>query len=333
MGLNIGIKPVFRIRANDQDITSALSNNLISLNLTDEAGNKADSLTLILSDNSPGYQLPKSGAKLELWLGYDDQAKSMGVYIVSDIELSGPPSKMTIKASAAPLSSNSGSFGQLQTQKTRSWDNVSLGDMVRTIAKEQGLKPAVAERFDKIIIPHIDQTSESDINLLTRLAKDHDAMVKPTAGRLLFTEKSNGKTTSGKNLPVIELMPKDITNWKVSITDRSKYASVTTRWQDTTTGEEKTATAGEGGPALKITHSYSDQAAAEAAAKARYQSLQRGASRLSIGCPGSPELFAEGRLSLKGFRSGVDGEWVMTRVTHKLDASGYSCSVEGEGGH
>ena len=114
------------------------------------------------------------------------------------------------------------------------------------------------------------------------------------------------------------------------MTDRNRCASVTTRWQDTTTGEEKTVTADEGSPTLKITHSYSDQAAAVATAKARYQSLQRGASRLSIICPSRPELFAEGLLSLNGFRCDIDGEWMMTRVTHKLDASEYSCSVEGE---
>lgn len=328
--LKIGLKPVFRVRANDQDITGALQDNLISLNLTDEAGTKSDTLTLTLSDSSPGYQLPKSGAKLELWLGYDDQAKNMGVFIVSDIELSGPPSQMTIKALAAPLSSNSQTFGQLQTQKTRSWDHVSLGDMVRTIAKEQGLKPEVAERFSTIDIPHIDQTAESDINLLSRMAKDHDALVKPVAGRLLFTDKGKGRTVSGKSLPVITLIPADITRWKVSITDRSRYSSVTTRWQDVITGEEKTVTAGEGNPTLKITHPYPDQQAADAAAKSRYQSLQRGASRLSITCPGSPELFAEGGLTLKGFRAGVDGEWIMTRVTHTLDGNGYNCGVECE---
>ncbi len=330
MGLSIGLKPVFRIRANDQDITSAVRDNLISLTLTDGAGTKSDTLTIALHDHQPGYQLPNSGAKLELWLGYDDQAKNMGVFIVSDIELSGPPSQMTIKALAAPLSSNSQNFGQLQTQKTRSWENVSLADMVRTIAGEQGLTPAVAERFSTVNIPHIDQTSESDINLLTRLAKDHDALVKPVSGRLLFTDKSKGKAVSGKSLPVINLVPADITQWKVSMADRSRYASVTTRWQDVDTGEEKTVTAGEGNPTLKITHPYPDRQAADTAAKSRYRSLRRGASRLSIICPGSPDLFAEGGLSLNGFRSGVDGEWVVTRVTHTLDGNAYRCTVEGE---
>lgn len=330
MGLTIGIQPVYRINANDRDITGALAKDLISLSITDEAGIKSDSLQIQLADNAPGYALPKTGAKLEVWLGYDGKAQNKGIFIVNELELSGPPSAIIIKAQAAPLSQQSDRLGQIQTQKNRSWENITLGDLTKTIANEHGMAPVVARELDNIKLPHIDQTSESDINLLTRITKDYGALVKPVSGRLLVVEKGKSKTASGKELAPIELMPEDITSWKVRMADRSKYASVSTRWNDLDSGQEKTVTAGEGKPTLKITHAYSDQSAAEAAAKARYEALQRGASRLSITCPGSPELIAEGKLTLHGFRTGVDGDWVISRVSHKLDGKGYSCSVEGE---
>ncbi|UYM14245.1 contractile injection system protein, VgrG/Pvc8 family [Endozoicomonas euniceicola] len=329
MGLSTGIQPVYRITANEQDITDAVSENLISLNLTDEAGIQSDSLTIQLHDAAPGYSLPGTGAKLEVWLGYDSHVQNMGLFIVNELELSGPPSTMTIKAQAAPLSPASDTFGQIQTQKNRSWENITIGDLVKTIAEEQKMTPVVGDTLTDIKLEHIDQTSESDINLLTRIAKDHNAMVKPVSGRLLFMEKGRGKTATGKEIPPVIIKPEDLTSWKVRIAERSKYQSVTTRWQDIGSGEEKTVTAGEGKPELKITHNYADQPAAEAAAKSRYESMQRGASRLSLTLPGSPDLKAETVLKLVGFRTAVDGDWVVSRVTHKLD-KGYVCSVEGE---
>ena len=37
---------------------------------------------------------------------------------------------------------------------------------------------------------------------------------------------------------------------------------------------------------------------------------------------------AEGRLVVVGLRAGVDGEWLVRRVSHTLDSGGYQCQVE-----
>ena len=39
---------------------------------------------------------------------------------------------------------------------------------------------------------------------------------------------------------------------------------------------------------------------------------------------------AETPLTLTGFREGVNGRWIATRVTHETSASGYSTQVEAE---
>lgn len=35
-------------------------------------------------------------------------------------------------------------------------------------------------------------------------------------------------------------------------------------------------------------------------------------------------------LTLAGFGEGIDGRWVLTSVTHRLDSGGYVTEVEGE---
>ena len=46
--------------------------------------------------------------------------------------------------------------------------------------------------------------------------------------------------------------------------------------------------------------------------------------------PANPPLAAGTRLALSGFRPGVDGDWVVTRVTHEISSSGYTTQAEAE---
>jgi len=55
---------------------------------------------------------------------------------------------------------------------------------VGTIAGEHGLKAKVAEALKAFNYEHLDQVDESDINLLTRIGKDHDAITTVKASRL-----------------------------------------------------------------------------------------------------------------------------------------------------
>ena len=74
-----------------------------------------------------------------------------------------------------------------------------------------------------------------------------------------------------------------------------------------------------------------DEATARAAAQARLDVLKRGAATLALTLkPGRPAVSAERPLVLSGFRSGVNGRWISTRVSHDIDNSGYSTRVEAE---
>ncbi len=60
-----------------------------------------------------------------------------------------------------------------------------------------------------IALPHTDQSHESDMNLLSRLAKRYDAVAKPAGGTLVFTRRGIAKSASGQDLARITLTPKD----------------------------------------------------------------------------------------------------------------------------
>ena len=322
-------RPSYRIEANGNDITAAIRQRFISMTLTDEAGIASDCMTLELDDSGAGINLPATGAELRVWLGYEGAARFMGLYVVDEIELKGPPDRMTITAKAAPMK-DSKAYTALHTQHNRSWTPRTLGDLAASIAAEHGLTPAVSPALASHKLPHLDQADESNMNLLTRVAKSVGGIAKANDGKLIIVPQGEGKTISGKSMPTVSIARTSGTSHSVKLIGRQDYKRVVTVWRDTNAAQDKEATAGEGEPVRRIRHVYPDQAAAEKAAQTSLEAYRRGKSTLSVSLPGRTELAAEGRLTLSGFRSGVNGEWSITRVTHKLSAGGYVTDVEGE---
>ncbi|MCT6706819.1 contractile injection system protein, VgrG/Pvc8 family, partial [Staphylococcus aureus] len=77
----------------------------------------------------------------------------------------------------------------------------TIGDMVRRMAGEHGLNAAVSASLASIVLPLTVQSQESDMNLLLRLAKQHDAIAKPGGGRLVFVKRGESTSASGERIP------------------------------------------------------------------------------------------------------------------------------------
>ena len=330
MGLT-GIAPAFKLLANTTDVTAKLSGRLISLNLSDGVGYESDLLEITLADDDPliPIDMPETGAELELFLGYDNWTQRMGLFICDEVELAGWPGTMTIRARAATYDKSKGGKTDLQTQKSRSWTKgTKFGDMVKKIASEHGMESAVSESMAKITLPHTDQADESDLNLLLRLAKKYDGVVKPSGGKITVTKRGEGKTASGEELPTIVLTASDCTAFRLTSQKRENAGTVVAHYQVTKKAAKYDVKVGEGEPVKKIGKYYPTKEMALDAAKAELAKRQRDQVTVSVTLPGDPTIAAECKLVLVGFRPGVDGEWLITSANHRLDDNGYSCDVE-----
>ena len=329
----MGLRPVYRLLANQTDITNTIRRRLISLRYTDEAGLDSDVLEIVLADNEPDHpiEIPPTGAELELFLGYDDMAERIGLFVADEVELSGWPGQMTIRARAAPFEKSKAGKINLQSQKTRDWDaGTTLGDVAKKIASEHGLIPAVAEELASVVLPHLAQIDESDINFLSRIIRRYDAAIKPAGGKLILAKVGEAKTVSGRDMPSVTLTPGDVSSWRVSIAKREKSGAVIAYWHETEAAKRHEVQVGEGEPITRLKMYYSSQALARAAAETELRKRERGTVSVSVTLPGRTDLIAEGRLILRGFRSGVDGEWSIKRAEHNLGSGGYTTSVEAE---
>lgn len=334
MGLtSAGIAPAFRVIANGVDATLKINERLVSMTITDGVGFEADMLEITLADDEPTnpIEVPETGAELEIFLGYDNWTLRMGLFVVDEIELSGWPGEMAIRGRAAPYDTSKGGKTSLQTQKTRSWPKgTKLGDMVKKIASEHGMEPAVADSLKSIPLPHIDQADESDINLLLRIGRKYDAVTKPSGGKLVVTKRGEGKTASGEDLPTVTLRAGDCTAFRMTQSRRESAGTVVAYWHATKNSRRNEIKVGEGEPVRRLKYYFPTDAMALEAAKAELQRRQRGESKVAVSMPGDPTMAAECKLALVEFRPGVDGDWLINRVTHRLDDQGYSCDVEAE---
>ena len=326
----MGLKPAFEIMANDQDISAALQQRLISLRVTDQSGWESDTLDITLADSDPlkPLALPKTGAELTVKLGYVGELHNLGTYIVDALELSGPPNQLSIKAKAAPQEQTPEGKTSLSTQKTRSWEaGTTLQNMVSKIASEHGLEPAVGESLKAKPLPHVDQVNESDINLLTRICKDLNALVKPAAGKLVVVKRGESKSTRGQPLNSINLTATEITDWRLSIQKREVPKSVIATYRNIKQAKDVEVVVGTGEPVKRLKHSYADATSATEAAQAELDKGQRSEQSVSISLPGRPDIRAERRINIEGLRAGVNGEWLVTQVEHRLESGGFRTSL------
>jgi len=343
--------PAFRLTMDGADITQKLEKRLLSLTLTDNRGFEADQLDIELDDADGQLQLPRRGVVLSLTLGWQGEALfPKGSYVVDEIEHSGTPDRLTLRARSADFRQT------LNTKREKSWHKTTAGEIVRDIAGRHKLKTAMGEDMAAAEIDHIDQTNESDASFLMRLAKQCGAVACVKDGNLLFIRQGQGKTASGKPLPVITLQRRDGDSHRFSLADRDAYTGVIASWlhtrepakkpvakvkrrrRKTTTKKKKEPEAKQGDyligtdeNVLVLSRTYANRGNAERAAKMQWERLQRGVATFSIQlAKGRAELYTEMPVKVNGFKQQIDaGEWIITTLTHSLTAdSGYTTSIE-----
>lgn len=341
-------KPIWRISVADEDITARLEPRLMQLNLTDNRGMEADQLDVTLDDSDGRLDIPTRGAKIALALGWKDSGLvDKGVFTVDEIEHSGTPDQLTIRARSADLRSG------LSTKKERSWHQTTVGAIVEKIAEEAGLIPVVSPDLARQSIKHLDQTSESDANLLTRLGKMFDAAATVKAGRLLFFKIGRGQSAGGEMLPTVVLTRQKGDRHRFSVADRDACAAVKACYYDTQAGKkgevvirreedaekgkkvrggkaEKAKLAHSGDDTKTLRHTYANCANATRAARSALDKSQRGASTFSLTLArGRPDLFPELPATVRGWKPAIDGaDWLIVKVTHRLTPSGLVSELE-----
>lgn len=325
--------PDYMLLADDADFTSKIRDRFIRLTIEDNAGIESDSLKLELADNDWKLNIPVSGAKLKAYLGYKGTPLMlMGQYVVDTPEYCYTPNKIIISAKAADVYRES----REKILKTRSFHKRTLGYIVDIVARDMGLQAAISAELSGIFIEHVDQTDESNLHFLTRLAQRYDATAKPAGGKLVFVKKGAGASASGLPLPVETIALSDIqpgARWKKD--GRGEHDGVEAEWHDKKLAKKQTETIG-GSNRKKLRGTYATKDDAIKAIQAEYQRLQRDPTTFNFALKrGNPLYRAEMQIITdSSFRKKeVAGkQWLAQKVIHTLTRKpGYTTTVNTTG--
>lgn len=322
--------PDYRLVVNGRDITPKVNGRLIDLTVTTARGDEADTLSLTLSDHDGALEIPPKGAEIQVAFGWRGQPlEDKGLFIVDDAIFDGPPDVISISARAADMRSG------LPTRKTRSWHETTVGDLVTTVADNHSLKPVIGQGLGGRIIEHLDQTDESDINLVTRLAEKHDAIATVKSGRLLFLPKGQAKTNSGRAMPLITVTPGDGDGYSYREKDRDDYTGVIAYYNNLDTGEQVAVKTGTDERTKTLRGTYANEKEASAAGVAELNRIKRGEAEFSMTlATGRPDVGPEFRMRVQGLKRQInEREWVIATASHSVSDSGLVTSLQAETGN
>lgn len=324
------MKPTFRIVADSTDITALINDRLMLLRTTDKPGMESDEFELRIDDRDQLVTLPKRGGKIEVHLGYEGKGLArLGSYTVDEVEVTGPPDTITIRGKASDMR------GSGKTTRSGSWENVPLAQIVRDVAARNGWTPVCSVQT-KVV--RIDQNSESDFNFISRLARQYDCTAKVGDGKLLVMPRNGNQSASGKALSTVTITRADVSRYSFRLGDRGTQQAVKTKHQDPKTGVLKVVEldndeAPDGLPAVHTDrHIYPNQSAAKQAAKARLAAFNRSTAAVRLDMAGRTDLFAERQINAKDFKPGLDGEYLVDSVEQVFTQSGWTTTVECNGG-
>lgn len=320
------MKPIFRIVADGKDITALINDRLLLLRTSDKPGMESDEFELRIDDRDQAVTLPSRGAKVEIFLGYEGGPLArLGSYAVDEVEVTGPPDTISLRGKASDMR------GSGKTTRSGSWEGVSLAQIVSDVAARNGWKAGCTVLTK---IARVDQRGESDFNFITRVAKQYDCTAKVGDGQLLVMPRQGGTTPSGKAFGAVTITRSDVARYSFRLGDRSTQKAVKTHHQDKKSGALKVVElsnddAPGGLPAVHTDrHIYPDQKAAEQAAKARLAAFNRSTAGVRLEMIGRTDLFAERSIIAQGFKSGLDGEYLVDSVEQLFTAAGWTTTVE-----
>ena len=211
----------------------------------------------------------------------------------------------------------------------------------------------ISEDLINIEIDHADQTEESDMSFLTRMADMLGAIATVKNGCLLFILPGGGVSASGRALPSAEITRASGDGHRFRIADRDAYTGVRAYWLDLSFGKkkavkvtkrkskarkkvEKSSSAegdymeGEEGNVYVLRKTYQNETAARRAAAAKWIQLQKGAAQFSITLArGRADLYPGMHLTVSGFKQEIDAQdWIIAKAEHAIGDSGFTTQLE-----
>ncbi|HAV5300007.1 TPA: DNA primase [Acinetobacter baumannii] len=318
--------PIYRLEVDGNDISPLVVDRLISLSIKDNRGLVVDSVDIDLDDSDGQLEIPPEGAIIQVWIGWSNTGLvDKGKYKVESVTHRGAPDVLSISAFSNDVSEG------LKQKRERSFSNKTIQVIFETVGAEYALKTIVHDTLANRVISYIAQ-NESDANLITRIADEHDAIATVKNGHLILLPRGASQTASGLPLPTAQIFRSDGDGHNYTTgTGTDRITGVKAYYYDTGKSKKLYVVIGDNEDNLKeIRYVHRDKKTAELAAQAEYNRCKRASQKLSYTFAfGQPNLIPEQEFVFTGLKPQIDDIiWLGTNITHNLTDSGFTTSVE-----
>lgn len=249
-----------------------------------------------------------------------------GQFELDDVTADGPPSGITIKATALPYTSS-----VRQTKKTQAWEAYTLRGISEEIARRNGMACLFDVEQD-IYYERVEQFKESDVEFLQRLCSMSGISLKASNNMLVLfdqqiydrkeavriikrseCELTKYKLKAGKN-------EKEYSSCRVSYTTPSGTLITATAYVDDYDSNKRT------NQQLEITAKVNSIAEAQRLASKQLRLHNKYAKTASLTVPGDPSLMAGTTVLLSGWGY-WDGKYVVKKAKHSI-SNGYTTTAD-----
>ncbi|MFP4772049.1 phage late control D family protein [Pasteurella multocida] len=328
--------PTFELFYGKSQITHHIKPTLLSLTYTDHLSDQSDELQVSFEDSERKWinaWFPTQGDELKVQLGYlGETLVNLGAFEIDEIEWQHSKksgSIVSLKALSTGISRAN------RTLKPKAYENTTLAEIVRKVAKNLKLK--VMGTVANIPIKRVTQYQERDVEFLTRLAHEYRHSFKIVGQTLVFTTMESLEKREAAVIldftQVISLQLRDrikdvVKKVEVSGLDNNQKKTLKSETQSKSKRPSKKQAKASNGDTLKIVTRGESQEQIDARANAALSEQTDDQQAGNITVIGDPKLVAGNTILLTGFGF-FSGKYLIKSARHNYSKNqGYTTSLE-----
>jgi uncharacterized protein len=322
--MEVARKPGFKITYQGKDVTADLAPYVRDISYTDRLTGQSDELDVTLADVDGRWHqgwYPPKGAEIKYEYGYAHKPLvKAGAFCIDEVELSGPPDTVRIRALAVGLQR------QARTRIGKAYENTTLKAIAETIAKR--LKAKLVGSLPNIPIPKATQYGETDWAFLVRLSREYGYEVKLTNNNqtLALVKLSDGGTV------VRKIRKSDVKGYRyrdkiTEVPAKTEVKHYDPRKKKTVKGQAKAKGKQTASDTRHRTVPAKTPAQAKAIAEAEQERHEVDKTALELDLEGD-EALASGVVIEVIEWGAVNGEYMIIEARHSAGSSGYVLSIQ-----
>lgn len=288
---------------------------------TDQAEGKSDSISLKIDNIDRRWQngwIPKPYDRLVPTLhftGADGKESYFrcGEFYADDFSITGGPLTVQIGAVSNPVQ-----YGFSNTQRSKTWQNVTVGQIAAEIASKYGLAVAF-DASDSAAIESVEQSRETDAAFLKQVCDEHGFKLKIYSNRLVIYEISAYEDAAA----VVILHPEDVVSgWKWNTSAQGTYTGATLDYTKGNGDAGISVSVGGGDRILSLNKSCDSEAEALKMACDEVNDKNRELTTMSITLKEPLFLSSTQVVALAGFGTAIDGRYFLRSVNMRMGGNG-----------